>query len=106
MEHAARPQSPPKGRAFYSAKKHACSRGTLRWLVRTFVATFTPPDIVNHLTAAIAFLSMLAPCVAAPGGHLVDAISDEFDTLSPMWTPGLRGMPEFLTIQTTRRRKT
>jgi hypothetical protein len=39
-----------------------------------------------------------AKCVAAPGGSLVAAISDEFDTLKPMWVPGLRGMPEFLTI--------
>ena len=35
---------------------------------------------------------------AAPGGSLVAAISDEFDSLKPIWTPGLRGMPEFLTI--------
>jgi hypothetical protein len=37
--------------------------------------------------------------LAAPGGYLVDAISDEFDTLGAMWGPGLRGMPESLTIQ-------
>jgi hypothetical protein len=35
---------------------------------------------------------------AAPGGSLVAAISDEFDTLRPTWAPGLRGMPESLTI--------
>ena len=34
---------------------------------------------------------------AAPGGHIVEAISDECDSLSPVWSAGLRGMPEVLT---------
>jgi hypothetical protein len=46
--------------------------------------------------AALIFLA--ASAAAAPGGTLLAAISDEFDTLKPIWTPGLRGMPEFLTI--------
>jgi hypothetical protein len=35
---------------------------------------------------------------AAPGGYVVDGISDECATLSPIWGPGLRGMPESLTF--------
>ena len=54
---------------------------------------------MRFLATAITFLSLTADCLPAPGGHVVDAISDEFDTLKPMWGPGLRGMPEFLTIQ-------
>jgi hypothetical protein len=34
-----------------------------------------------------------------PGGSVVDAISDECDTINPIWKPGLRGMPEYLSIQ-------
>lgn len=49
------------------------------------------------LTAlALVFSSVV--CLAAPGGHLVEAISDECDTLSPIWNAGLRGMPEALTV--------
>ncbi|MFN2509336.1 MAG: hypothetical protein ABR589_11260 [Chthoniobacterales bacterium] len=48
-------------------------------------------------SAAIFFVA--ASCVAAPGGHLVEAISDECDTVSPIWSAGLRGMPESLVSQ-------
>ncbi|MDB6147185.1 MAG: hypothetical protein JWO45_849 [Spartobacteria bacterium] len=49
---------------------------------------------------AIVFLILSASCLAAPpGGYIVEAVSDECETLSPIWGPGLRGMPEFLTIQ-------
>lgn len=51
------------------------------------------------LPTATAFLVFSAHASAAPGGYLVDSISDEFDTLSAMWGPGLRGIPEFLSIQ-------
>lgn len=43
-------------------------------------------------------LLLAAHCLAVPGGYLVDGISDEFDSLDPMWGPGLRGMPESLTF--------
>ena len=36
---------------------------------------------------------------AAPGGYLVDAVSDECDMINPIWGPGLRGMPEVITVQ-------
>lgn len=48
---------------------------------------------------AALFILLSSTCLAAPGGHLVEAISDECETLSPIWGPGLRGMPESLTIQ-------
>ena len=54
---------------------------------------------MRFFSPAITLLLLSTTAVALPGGHVVDAISDEFDTLSPMWGPGLRGMPEFLTIQ-------
>jgi hypothetical protein len=45
----------------------------------------------------IAFLVGASICLAdTPGGYLVEAISDECDTVNPIWGPGLRGMPEFL----------
>ncbi|HEX8680526.1 MAG TPA: hypothetical protein VF683_11225, partial [Chthoniobacterales bacterium] len=37
-------------------------------------------------------------CLAAPGGHLVEALSDECDARNPIWVAGLRGMPELLTV--------
>ncbi len=46
-----------------------------------------------------AFFLLSTACLAAPGGNLVEAISDECETVSPIWSAGLRGMPEFLTIQ-------
>jgi hypothetical protein len=48
-------------------------------------------------TAAAYFL-LASVCLAAPGGHLVEAISDECNSLSPIWSAGLRGMPEVLTF--------
>jgi hypothetical protein len=46
------------------------------------------------------FISLGGICLGAvPGGSLVDAASDECDTINPIWKPGLRGMPEYLTIQ-------
>jgi hypothetical protein len=48
----------------------------------------------------IAFLVGASICLAdTPGGYLVEAISDECDTVNPIWGPGLRGMPEFLFAQ-------
>lgn len=50
------------------------------------------------LARAAALLLLPLGCIAAPpGGHLVEAISDECDSVSPIWGPGLRGMPEVLT---------
>jgi hypothetical protein len=47
----------------------------------------------------VAALACLATnCWAAPGGYVVDGISDECGTLSPIWGPGLRGIPESLTF--------
>jgi hypothetical protein len=46
----------------------------------------------------ILVLLSLGKSQAAPGGHLVEAISDECDTINPIWTAGLRGMPEVRTI--------
>lgn len=37
-------------------------------------------------------------CLAAPAGHLVEALSDECDARNPIWVAGLRGMPELLTV--------
>ncbi len=52
------------------------------------------------MPAAMALFLFSVNCLAAtPGGIPVPAISDEFDTLGAMWGPGLRGMPEALTIQ-------
>jgi hypothetical protein len=48
---------------------------------------------------ATALISLSASSFAAPGGYVVDAISDECDTINPIWGPGLRGMPEVLTIE-------
>lgn len=59
----------------------ACAAGPLRFFFR-----------------AAAFFILSAGCFASPGGYLVEAISDECETVSPIWGPGLRGMPEFLTI--------
>ena len=47
--------------------------------------------------AAIAAAS--ASCLAAPGGHLVEGISDECDAVNPIWGAGLRGLPESLSVQ-------
>ncbi|HEY4282011.1 MAG TPA: hypothetical protein VGM62_03035 [Chthoniobacterales bacterium] len=49
--------------------------------------------------AGAMFILSAAGCLAAPWGYLVDALSDECDTINPIWEPGLRGMPEVLTIQ-------
>ena len=49
-------------------------------------------------STAITLLCAAAHCQAVPGGYLVEAISDEFDSLNAMWGPGLRGMPESLTF--------
>jgi hypothetical protein len=49
--------------------------------------------------AAALFVLLSARIFAAPGGYLVNAISDECDTINPIWVPGLRGMPESLTVQ-------
>jgi hypothetical protein len=46
---------------------------------------------------ALTFLPSIGRAV--PGGNLIAAISDEFDTLKPMWIAGLRGLPETLTVQ-------
>ena len=55
---------------------------------------------MKNFILALAFAVALATAsLAAPGGHLVEAISDACDTLNPIWTPGLRGMPESRTIQ-------
>jgi hypothetical protein len=54
---------------------------------------------MRFFSPAVAFLILTANALAVPGGYLVDAISDEFETLKPMWGPGLRGMPEFLVVQ-------
>ena len=50
------------------------------------------------LLAVGASLLLIASVHAAPGGYLVEAISDECDTLSPIWSAGLRGIPESLTV--------
>src|SRR3954468_13996316 len=53
----------------------------------------------NGVAIAVGLLILLsASCLAAPGGYLVDALSDECDTINPIWEPGLRGMPEALTV--------
>ena len=49
--------------------------------------------------AALMFVLLSARLSAAPGGYLVNAISDECDAINPIWGPGLRGMPELLTVQ-------
>ena len=54
---------------------------------------------MRFFSPATAILVLTAKALAVPGGYLVDAISDEFDTLSAMWGPGLRGMPEILVIE-------
>ena len=62
----------------------------------------SPPakaGIAAHLSAAMAWCFLSAHGLAAPGGHLVEGISDEFTSLSSIWSAGLRGMPESLTIQ-------
>ena len=46
-----------------------------------------------------AAIALTANCLAAPGGHLVEAISDQCDTVNPIWRAGLRGMPESLTVR-------
>jgi len=56
-------------------------------------------DAMRFFSPATAFLVLTVTALAAPGGYLVDAISDEFDTLNAMWGPGLRGMPENLSLQ-------
>ncbi|MBJ7391545.1 MAG: hypothetical protein JHC85_08270 [Chthoniobacterales bacterium] len=66
---------------------------------RLFPESGHPPSW-DGKAAALALFLMCLNGLAAPGGYLVDAISDEFDTkVSEMWGPGLRGMPESLVIQ-------
>ena len=48
---------------------------------------------------AALFLLLAGVCLAEPRGHLVEAISDECDELNPIWSAGLRGIPEVLTFQ-------
>lgn len=52
----------------------------------------------RSIQAALSVL-LSATCLAAPGGHLVEAISDECDVISPIWSAGLRGFPEALSAQ-------
>jgi hypothetical protein len=48
----------------------------------------------------VAFASLGHPSIAGvPGGSLVEGVSDECDTVNPIWTPGLRGFPEYLSSQ-------
>src|SRR5678815_2066495 len=54
---------------------------------------------MRFFSPATAILVLAAKALAVPGGYLVDAISDDFNTLSAMWGPGLRGMPEFLFVE-------
>lgn len=52
------------------------------------------------LTQAAGLVIISVSCfAAAPGGFVVESISDECDAVNPIWGPGLRGMPEFLSIQ-------
>jgi len=53
--------------------------------------------IISLNLAAIVGFSAISS-FAAPGGYLVEGVSDECDTINPIWTPGLRGMPEFLSV--------
>ena len=53
----------------------------------------------NSLILVAVWISCCVNCFAVPGGYLVEGISDECDTINPMWTPGLRGMPEVLSVQ-------
>lgn len=56
-------------------------------------------SIAASVSAVIACCFLVGDAMAAPGGFLVEGISDEFTTLSSIWSPGLRGMPESLIIQ-------
>ena len=48
----------------------------------------------------VVLLCVAGNCVAGtPGGSLVEALSDECDVVNPIWQPGLRGMPELLSVQ-------
>jgi hypothetical protein len=49
--------------------------------------------------ALSAVLLLAVNSVGAPGGYLVEGISDECETFNPIWSAGLRGMPEFITVQ-------
>ena len=53
----------------------------------------------TQVVVAISLILACANAFAAPGGYLVEGISDECDAINPIWGPGLRGMPEFLSIQ-------
>jgi hypothetical protein len=53
----------------------------------------------DWLIAAAMFVLSAASGFAAPGGYLVEAISDECTTINPIWGAGLRGMPEVLGVQ-------
>lgn len=56
----------------------------------------TIPNVCS-ITAAVSLMATLN-CFAAPGGFIVDALSDECDAINAMWEPGLRGMPEALSV--------
>ena len=51
------------------------------------------------LSRLAALLCLTSASAAAPGGNLVEALSDECDSLNPIWVAGLRGMPEVRTVQ-------
>lgn len=54
----------------------------------------------NAVALTFCFISLGQACFGdVPGGSLVDAASDECSTINPIWKPGLRGMPEYLSIQ-------
>ncbi|MGZ4985316.1 MAG: hypothetical protein ACXV8A_04425 [Chthoniobacterales bacterium] len=57
------------------------------------------PERILLVRLAAFFLASATCCGGVPGGNLVEAISDECDTLNPIWTAGLRGMPEFRSVQ-------
>ena len=46
----------------------------------------------------LALLLLAVSALAAPGGYLVEGISDECDALNPIWSAGLRGLPESLSV--------
>lgn len=52
----------------------------------------------RFLRGVAAMACLGTSCWAAPGGYVVDEISDECEALSLIWGPGLRGMPEALTF--------
>jgi hypothetical protein len=55
-------------------------------------------DLEHVLLALTCLILLVSGSFAAPGGHLVDAISDECETANAIWSPGLRGVPEVLAV--------